>query len=86
MANPSLESSPNLIQKPKKMKPTCSTERYLISHPKLPRTTGCWAFQEFVPLGRPLDEKREVMLITGTYGHCKKVALAHFQTDIEVLP
>jgi len=37
-------------------------------------------------MGSPLDEKREVMLITGTYAECKKTALSHFQSKIEVLP
>jgi hypothetical protein len=68
------------------MKPYCCTNRYLVSHSKKPRSRGCWAFQEWVPMGSPLDEKREVMLITGTYAECKKTALSHFQSNIEVLP
>jgi hypothetical protein len=69
------------------MKPTCCTRRFLNSHPTLPRTTyGCWAFQEAVPIGHPLDEKREILFTSGKYAEAKKVALAHFQTNIEVLP
>ena len=63
------------------MKNECSTSKYEISHRKAPRGRGYWAFQQ---MGS--TDPKNMFFVSGTYGEAKKIALAHFQTDIQVLP
>jgi hypothetical protein len=63
------------------MKNECSTWKYEISHRKSPRGRGYWAFQKYGE-----SDPKNIFFANGTYAEAKKIALAHFKTDIEVLP
>lgn len=67
------------------MKTQFSIEMYQISHGKLPRGKGCWAFS---PEKHPSDRSNVFFSQYMTLTNAKKEALAHFPTSdtLYILP